>query len=131
MLGAAAAVQKLFWKRYNLARPRRRPPSPLREVLAQVVDERLGRMAESHPRIREAWAGVAPDEFLALTAVAGCRQGVLRIVVDGAATRFSLRRKFGGPRLVSALNAALGEPLISRIVFEISDGRGQRGRRAN
>ncbi len=115
---APPAVQELFWRRYNQARSRRRPPLSLQELLDVVTKDSRLQPAEPLDEVAAAWQGAVPEEFQKLTRVEGLSGGRLRVAVDSAATRYVLGRQMG-QTLIDALNTSVGSQVVQRIDFRL------------
>ena len=120
---APPALQEAFWRRYN--QPRRREVAELGQLAADWLAEgRDG--ADRLEAVVAAWREVVPATILGRTRVEGLGRGRLRVMVDSAATRFTLTRRMGHT-LIDAINAKMGKTAVRWIDCRVTNLMSEQG----
>lgn len=95
------------------SRPQRDDPSPLADLLGQVVHEQGWEDQLAATRVFTDWPRIVGPEVAQHSEVIAFEDGVVEI--KAASTAWSTELKFLAPRIVAKLNAELGEGSVRRI----------------
>ena len=108
--------QEAFWRHYN--EKRRWGPSRLGDLADRLLSDTALQSAHRLREVAAAWQAVVPAEYVSLSRVDGLSGGRLRVIVDSAATKYSLSRHLGD-NLLRLLNGRLSGAAIKGIHYRV------------